>query len=503
MWSNHPVTDSANLLSVLLASDSSRVIADGEVADITDLRTEAGRWAGHLTSRHNRGSHIGLICRNDLSFTYGYLACLAAGMVAVPMNPLSPEAERRRDLESVNLAEILVGPSMESGLGSIEAVAGSVSITVLFAGNAAGTPLNVMTEAAAVDGDDIAVLLFTSGTAGPSKPAILTHRNLRASLLSVRATGVDFDSAAQATIAVVPLFHVLGLNVILNLGLAVGATIVLHDEFDVSRLLGEITEFGVTILAGPPNMWRALSRLDAERSAPLRQLQVSLSGASTLDPTVARTMRDELGVDLREGYGLTETCGVLCSGFGADHVDVGSVGPVMPGVECRLVDADGTDVLIGDIGEVWVRGPMVSRGYWNDEAATLRTRTEDGWYRTGDLATVDESGHLSISGRTKDLVIVAGFNVHPAEVENVLQSHPSVEAAAAIGVVDSATGERVIAFVTVHDDVDSDGIEETLREHCARHLARYKVPKRIEVMDELPIGIAGKLRRRDLSNPVD
>ena len=500
MWSNQGVTDSANLISTLLTAETSRIVSGAVSTPISAVRAETGLWAGHLKSRHPKGSKIGVVSRNDVSFVTGYLACLATGMVAVPMNPFSPEAERVRDLEAVTLAEILVGPSAAQSVPSLHTAAPNAAVTVMESMNLTGTPIDPMEDAVEVEPDDVAILLFTSGTAGPSKPAILTHRNLRASLLSVQATGVDFSTTEQATVAVVPLFHVLGLNVILNLGLAVGATIVLHDEFDVPKLLEEVATHNVTILAGPPNMWRALSRLDPERSAPLRHLTVALSGASSLDPTVALAMRNVHGVDLREGYGLTETCGILCSGFGTDQVDVGSVGPVMPGVEVRLVDADGNDVLIGDIGEVWVTGPMVSPGYWHDDAATERTRSADGWFRTGDLATVDDLGHLSISGRTKDLVIVAGFNVHPAEVENVLQSHPAVEAAAVIGALDTQTGERVNAFVTLNAGVDREGLEEKLREHCAQNLARYKVPKRIEVMEELPIGVAGKLRRRDLAN---
>lgn len=494
------MTDSANLITTLLTAETSRIVSGGVSTPISAVRAETGLWAGHLASRHPKGSKIGVVSRNDVSFVSGYLACLAAGMVAVPMNPFSPESERVRDMAAVPMAEILVGPSAAQSVPALEAAAPDAFVTVMESINLTGTAIDPLDGATVVAPDDIAVLLFTSGTAGPSKPAILTHRNLRASLLSVQATGVDFASDPQATVAVVPLFHVLGLNVILNLGLAVGATIVLHDEFDTSQLLDEVIAHDVTILAGPPNMWRALSRLDPAQTAPLQQLRVALSGASTLDPNVAVSMRDVHGVDLREGYGLTETCGILCSGFGTDTVDVGSVGPVMPGVECRLVDADGTDVLIGDIGEVWVTGPMVSPGYWNDDAATERTRSPEGWFRTGDLATVDELGHLSISGRTKDLVIVAGFNVHPAEVENVLQSHPAVEAAAVIGALDTKTGERVNAFVTLNDGAEHEGLEEILREHCAQHLARYKVPKRIEVMEELPIGVAGKLRRRDLAN---
>ena len=438
--------------------------------------------------------------RNDVSFVTGYLACLAAGMVAVPMNPVSPDPERKRDLEAVRLVEILVGPAAANTVESLQAAAPDAAVTVMDPINLSGSPIDVLDDPTAVDPDDIAVLLFTSGTAGPSKPAVLTHRNLRASMLSIKSSDLDLTSEPQATVSVVPLFHVLGLNVILNLGLVIGATIVLHDEFDVSTLLEQVDAHGVTILGGPPNMWRTLSRLEPERTVPLQQLKVALSGAASLDPNIARTMREVHNVDLREGYGLTETCGVLCSGFGTDHVDIGSVGPVMPGIEVRLVDADGTDVLVGDIGEVWVRGPMVSPGYWHDDAATQRTRTGDGWFRTGDLATVDDHGHLSISGRTKDLVIVSGFNVHPAEVENVLQAHPAVDAAAVIGVLDPSTGERVDAFVILHEGADLEGLEQRLREHCAANLARYKVPKRIEVMDELPVGIAGKLRRRDLAN---
>ncbi len=500
MWSNQQVTQSANLVSILLTEETSRLVTGDVVTPVSTLRTETGLWAGHLRSRHPKGSQIGLVSANDVSFVTGYLACLAAGMVAVPMNPVSPDPERQRDMAAVRLVEILVGPSVAHCVESLRSAAPDAAVTVMESTNAVGAAIDVLGDPTPVEPDDIAVLLFTSGTAGPSKPAILTHRNLRASLLSIKATGVDFTSEPQATVAVVPLFHVLGLNVILNLGLAIGATIVMHDEFDISALLDQVETYGVTILGGPPNMWRALSRLEPEKCAPLQHLNVALSGAASLDPNIARVMREVHNVDLREGYGLTETCGVLCSGFGTDHVDVGSVGPALPGIEIRLVDTDGGDVLVGDIGEVWVRGPMVSPGYWNDEAATKQTRSPEGYFRTGDLATVDDLGHLSISGRTKDLVIVSGFNVHPAEVENVLQAHPAVDAAAVIGVLDPATGERVDAFVILHEGADLEGLEQRLREHCAANLARYKVPKRIEVLDELPVGIAGKLRRRDLAS---
>ncbi len=500
MWSNQGVTQSANLVLHLLAANTTRVVVREESYPAEWLRESAGRWAGHLMGRHAKGSRIGLISENDEAFVVGYLACLAAGMVAVPMNPLSPGPERARDLASASIAEVFIGPSCAGVEESVRAAGPGVVVTILEGFNATGQPIDAVADAVHVEPDDVAVMLFTSGTAGPSKPAMLTHRNLKASLLSVEAAGLDLRSSPQAAVAVVPLFHVFGLNIILNLGLSIGATLVLQTDFVAEKIVQSVADYGVSILAGPPNMWKAISDLDPQQTVPLQQLLIAMSGAAPLDAAVANALRNKHHIDLREGYGLTETAGVLCSGIADPSVGVGSVGPVMPGVECRLVNADGEDVFIGDVGEVWVKGPMISPGYFEDEAATARSRTPDGWFLTGDLAVVDDNGHLSISGRTKDLVIVSGFNVHPAEVESILQSHPSVEAAAAVGVPDAATGERVIAFVVLTKGVDPAGIEDTLRQFCIEQLARYKVPKQINVVADLPVGIAGKLRRRDLSS---
>ncbi len=499
MCSNQSVTDSANLVNHLLSASSTRIVVQDFIMEVDELRAEAGRWAGHLRSGHATGSRIGIVCENDQSFVIAYLACLVAGMVAVPLNPQSPSAERSRDIDSVGIAEVLVGPTVEPLTETINADGSSAKITLLDPGAATGEPLDAQTQAAVVGPDDPAILLFTSGTAGPSKPAILTHRNLLASLRSIEATGIDLRSEPHAVVGVVPLFHVLGINIILNLGLTIGATIILEPEFSATGIVKSVADHKVSILAGPPNMWQALAELSPESTIPLRQLRVAMSGAAPLDAVVAEKLRSAHMVDLREGYGLTETAGVLCSGVGADSVEVGSVGPVMAGIECRLVDGNGEDVLIGDVGEVWVKGPMVSPGYFQDEAATTRSRTPDGWFCTGDLAIVDERGHLSIAGRTKDLVIVSGFNVHPGEVERVLQAHPWVEAAAVVGVPDPYTGERVSAFVVLTAEGDPDEAESVLRSHCASELARYKLPKQVNVVAELPIGVAGKLRRRDLA----
>lgn len=205
-------------------------------------------------------------------------------------------------------------------------------------------------------------------------------------------------------------------------------------------------------------------------------------------------MRDRFGVEILEGYGLTEASPIVTSSMGAP-VRFGSVGRVLDGVEVRLVNADG-DIPAGDVGEIWVRGPNVFAGYFRDADATDAVLTEDGWLQTGDMATVDDDGYIWLVDRAKDLVIVSGFNVYPAEVEEVLASYPDVAEVGVVGVPHPHTGEAVKAFVVAADGSDID--EETLIEFCREHLARYKCPNKVLFVDELPRNTTGKLVRRRL-----
>ena len=206
-------------------------------------------------------------------------------------------------------------------------------------------------------------------------------------------------------------------------------------------------------------------------------------------------MRERFGVAIAEGYGLTEASPTVTSSVGGELHD-GSIGRPIPGVEIRLVDAEGEDAFLGDPGEIWVRGPNVFAGYWNDEAATRLALTEDGWLRTGDIAVADDHGNLRIVDRAKDLIIVSGFNVYPAEVEEALLEHPGVEAVAVVGVEHPHTWEAVKAYVVVGAGQHVD--EETLIEFCATRIARYKCPSKILFVEEIPQGLAGKVLRRHL-----
>ena len=219
------------------------------------------------------------------------------------------------------------------------------------------------------------------------------------------------------------------------------------------------------------------------------------TGAAPLSSDVARRMAERFGLDLSEGYGLTEAAPVVTSSIGVPH-KVGSIGAPLPGIEVRLVDADGEDVLVGDEGEIWVRGPNVFQGYWDEPDATANALTDDGWLRTGDVAVVDDDGHLFLVDRAKDLIIVSGFNVFPAEVEGVLLEHPAIEAAAVLGVPHPYSGEAVKAYVVVAEGHSIE--EDDVVSFCEIHLARYKCPDKVMFVPDLPQGLAGKVLRREL-----
>ena len=237
---------------------------------------------------------------------------------------------------------------------------------------------------------------------------------------------------------------------------------------------------------------------DDVTSEAFANVRLCVSGAAALDNAIAARMRERFGVWVHEGYGLTEASPVVSTSAVSAEPRIGSIGPPLPGVEVRLVDADEDDVLEGDPGEVQVRGPNVFAGYWEDDDATARVLTEDGWLRTGDIGVADPDGWLSLVERAKDVIIVSGFNVYPGEVEEAIASHPAVAEVAVIGEPHPRTGETVVAFVVARAGEDPDPVE--LLRHAGRRIARYKLPTRVDLVSELPRSFTGKLLRRELSS---
>jgi long-chain acyl-CoA synthetase len=362
---------------------------------------------------------------------------------------------------------------------------------LLFDDLMAGEPTPIVERAE----DDLAALLFTSGTGGAPKAAMLSHGNLLANLEQTQSSDARRLGPDDLAFAVLPFFHIFGMNVALGGAIYSGSALLLVERFDPSSALEAIAKHGATVLVGPPTLWHALAtQPDADPDA-LKTIRIATSGASKLPAEVAEGIERRFGVHLHEGYGLTETAPVVASSVGTE-APLGSIGRPVQGVEVRLVDLDGDDVLVGDAGEIWVRGANVFQGYWGDEGATANALTEDGWLRTGDLAVVTDDGYLMLVDRAKDLIIVSGFNVYPAEVEEVLMEHPAVARAAVVGVAHPHTGEAVKAFVVPEAGMAIE--EDDVIAWSEARLPRYKCPQKVNFVDELPEGIGGKVLRRVL-----
>ena len=295
-------------------------------------------------------------------------------------------------------------------------------------------------------------------------------------------------------LALLPISHVFGLNSLVGTMLRAGATVVMLDRFDPLESLELVARLGITTISAVPQMWAAWSSSDAADDA-MRTVTRATSSAAHLPPEVAKHVRERFGVRIAAGYGLTETAGTICLDDPLDPL-LNTVGRPLGETEIRLLDDDGDEAEPGDPAEIWVRGPSVFSGYVGT-FADVGAITPDGWYRTGDVGVLADDGRLMIVDRLKDVIIVGGFNVTPSEVEDVLLTHPMVSSALVVGEADERSGERVVAYVVPRAGVAVDAA--VLISHCADHVARYKVPARIEVRDDLPTTPTGKTVRRLLS----
>ncbi|MGD9752874.1 MAG: long-chain fatty acid--CoA ligase [Acidimicrobiia bacterium] len=498
-----------NLASIIdhHPDDAVAIISRGKTTTYGQLRTQVAGFRGGLHGLGlEPGDRLAVLCANNWYFVVSYLAGLSAGLVVVPLNPMAPARELQGELAHVGARAVVLGPSARNAFAGVDLASLGELEHVIDCGTPdaggrlllddvmAARPFPVVDR----DRDDLAVLMFTSGTAGFPKAAMLSHGNLWA---NIEQTGRQSGSRPDdVVLGVLPLFHIFGLNVVLGSALYAGSRLVLIERFDPASAVQSIDRWGVTVAAGPPNMWSAMAALPDVSPEQFRSIRVAVSGAAPLSPHIRQQVADRLGVELAEGYGLTETAPTVTSSVGLPGRP-GSIGRVAPGIEVRLVDDDGRDVLVGDPGEIWVRGPNVFRGYWADPDATAAALTPDGWLRTGDVAVVDDDGFLYLVDRIKDLIIVSGFNVYPAEVEAVLAEHPGIAAAAVIGLAHPHTGETVKAYVV---PAPGHSIEEDdVIAFAHERLARYKCPTKIEFTDALPEGLGGKIVRRELRQRSD
>ena len=512
-----------NLAQVIEGHPDDRValISRNRPTTYGELRDQVGRLRGGLAELGvTAGDRVVIVCGNNRHFVVSYLAIVGLGAIAVPLNPTSPAPELQRELVGVEPCAVIVEPHVLPTWSKVDTgeltTLREVILTErpLSTGSAPTGSAHVAERVRSLDEllaaeplppsdlppDTTAVMMFTSGTAGASRAAMLSHANLLANIEQGRSSPVHIEPD-DVVYGVLPLFHIFGLNVMLGMSLSQGATLLLVQRFDPSTAADSIRSRGVTVLPGAPPMWVAFAHFDELPADTFERVRIALSGASKLPVIVAQRIEERFGLQIAEGYGLTEAAPVVTSSSGlSGGPRYGSVGRSLDGVEVRLVTSDGSEALVGDVGEILVRGANVFQGYFRDPETTSRVLDADGWLHTGDMAVADDDGWLYLVDRAKDLIIVSGFNVFPAEVEEVLSSHPAVAEAGVVGVPHPHTGEAVKAFVALEPGADVD--EDALIDHACDQLARYKCPSKILFVDELPRNVSGKLVRRHLADTV-
>lgn len=342
---------------------------------------------------------------------------------------------------------------------------------------------------------DVAIYQYTGGTTGRSKGAELTHRNVVGNI-SQNAKRGDVGSFENDTLLLIlPLYHVFALAVGAINSMHHGAHVVLTPApRPLSNLKPAFENFKITVMPGVNTLYQGLMNEKWFVENPVTSFRICMSGAAPLQPDTAKRWEELTGNRILEGYGLTESTCVVSSMPMDKPIRPGSCGVPIPGTDIRIVGHNGGDLAVGEEGELWVKGPQIMKGYLNNPQATDETIV-DGWLRTGDVAKVDEDGYLYIVDRIKDMVIVSGFNVYPAEVEDALTRCGRVAEAAVIGLDDPETGERVVAYVV---PADNSVTEDEIIAHCKEHLTAYKVPKTVEFVSELPKSPVGKVLRREL-----
>ena len=450
------------------------------------------------------GQRVAIVMGNRIDLPIAYYGILRGGMVAVPVNPRSTTREISRTLadsvarivlcDEAGVAQVREARSGEHEFSVVvngaEALTGETSFESFLADASGAAP------AAPVDIETLAVILYTSGTSGKPRGAMLTHRALIANIEQIAQLDPPVVAPDDICLGLLPMFHIYGLNCVLGQAVRQGAAVLMVDGFDPTGLLEQIRTEGVTNLPLAPPVIAAWAGRDRLREQ-LGGVSLVLSGAAALDPELAESFHESSGKYVEQGYGLTETAPVIATTMGLGREPgtapkSGSVGRPLPGIDIRIVESSGVDAAPGDPAEIWVKGDNLFSGYWPDGVDGPR---DDGWYPTGDVGFLDEDGDLTLVDRLRELVIVSGFNVYPFEVEEAIAEVPGVSEVAVVGLPDAETGEAVVAFVVPDQGTDESTLVDAVDAHCRTRLARFKVPSRAIVVSGLPHSATGKVAK--------
>jgi long-chain acyl-CoA synthetase len=446
------------------------------------LRRDAEVFASRLAAFGvEPGDRVALLLPNGVAFVAAYFGALRLGAIVVPLNSLlsDPELVDRLDRSS---ARVLVGDEERASAFDVPVVA--------VRGEVAGGSMALVDRS----DRDAAVLLFTSGTSGAAKGAILTHGSLRSAARNA-AVALALESN-DVVLGAAPFSHVLGQATGILSTFMAGAAIAVVPRFQAQAALPFMATSRTTVLLGVPTMCVMLCEAarDAEALPPLRVAHV---GGAPVPLEVARAFERAFGADVREGYGLTELSGIATTYLPGEVRRAGSVGRPLDGTDLRIVTPTGEPLTANEIGEVQFRGPSVFSGYWQDDEASTAALGLDGWLATGDLGYVDADGYLFLVDRKNELIIRGGYNVYPREVEEVLYAHPDVLEVAVVGVPDGVLGEEVAAVVVLRDGATIS--PTALQEFAKERVAAYKYPRHVVFVDALPKGPTGKILKRELA----
>jgi long-chain acyl-CoA synthetase len=464
------------------------------------LAAAAAGMAQFLTRTTNR-PNVGLMLPAGAGFVSSFYGTLLAGKCVVPINFLLGEQEIAHVVADSGIDTLITIPQLK---GKFTGTGVNVVDLIELSKKAADAPL--ADSLAAVKAklpnpkpDDMAVLIYTSGTSGRPKGVILTYNNLQSDVdACIKHVRLQPD---HKFLGVIPLFHSFGMTAMMLAPIQLGSTIIYMARFSAVGALNAVKQHGVSLMFGVPSMLAAIAHLKSAVADDFKSIYAIISGGEPLPAAVRDKFQERFNLRLYEGYGLTETSPAVTFNVPWDYRN-GSVGKPLPGVEIKIADDNGGSLPSGESGEVWLRGPMIMKGYYNLPQETAAALTPDKYFKTGDLGMVDADGFLHITGRKKDLIIVAGEKVAPREVEELLMSHESVAEAAVVGKKDAGRGEQVVAFVISREGQEAKA--DVLRNFCReKGLAQWKIPREFFFPKELPHSPTGKVLKRVLAEQVN
>ncbi|MBN2329601.1 MAG: AMP-binding protein [Candidatus Omnitrophica bacterium] len=481
-------------------SERTALIWEKENLIYSELLERCNTIGNMLKKRNSQRRHIALLAPNSPHFIYGLFGILGSGQIAIPFNPLLNPEELANLLVHSDSKELLYDPFLKEKAEQAVQLTG-LDIELLSIPELLETRQpNNKNLSPDIGEDEASMILYTSGTTGNPKGVILSHKNIHSNYLSFKSV-LDFQPI-DTFICSLPLHHTYAMTVNLFGSLLIGARLMLFSQFDPRKIVEALLTEPNVIYAAVSPMLMMLARFAPEDAAKNHRLRYVISGGGPLPDEVFYAFQKKYNHEILQGYGLTETSPVVTYNRPGKN-KIGTIGPVLPGVEVQIRSEQGELLGTDEIGELCVRGDLVMKGYYKDPEGTRNAFYDGNWLRTSDMASIDEDGYIKIAGRLKDLIISGGENIYPQEVEDTLIKHPAVHEAAVVAQPDRLRSEIPHAFIVLVEEAKGKIKETELRKFCREHLAEYKIPEAFTFLDEMPRTAKGTVEKKELRRRLE